>query len=85
MYSMTMATLGWGSWWGAFVLSRLFPDANIGTATVSVVGCVFGVLGLGLAALTIRARRTWLLFSFVAMFANVSLLAMPWLAGGARE
>ncbi|MFT5830222.1 MAG: hypothetical protein ACI9D0_000805 [Bacteroidia bacterium] len=44
------------------------------------VGCA--VPGLLLALMTVRAKRSWLPFAAVAVFANASLLVMPWLLEG---
>ena len=77
---MTLATLGWGTWWLAIFLFRFVPSLNPGLELTSVVSCLFAVVGLGVALLTVRARRTWLLFALVPIFANGSLLFLPWLA-----
>ena len=37
-------------------------------------------MGLVVALLTLRARRAWVLFALVPLFANGSLLFMPWFA-----
>ena len=43
------------------------------------------VFCLAIAALTVRARRTWMVFVMVPLFANGSLFVMPWLASGLIE
>lgn len=81
MVSMSLATFGWAAWWLALIGAKLAPGSAEGLAVAA--GFVSGVLalfGLMIAALTLRARRTWILFVLVPLFANASLLAMPWLA-----
>jgi len=80
MYAMTLATLGWGCWWLALALKKLAPEIAPSFATTATAASVFAVAGLALALLSVRARRSWLLFTAVALFANASLLFLPWLA-----
>jgi hypothetical protein len=81
MVSMSLATIGWAAWWLALIAVKLAPSKGaalvVGATAVSVP---FAFLGLLLAAVTLRARRTWILFVMVPLFANGSLLVMPWLA-----
>jgi hypothetical protein len=80
MVSMCFATLGWGVWWVVLVVAKLWPEGGDAMAvTASVVSDLCALLGLFLAAVTLRARRTWILFVMIPLFANASLLAMPWL------
>jgi hypothetical protein len=79
MLSMTFASLGWGTWW-LLLLGKKLAEDDPGIFLPSVVSTVFAVLGLGVALLTLRARRAWMLFALIPMLANASLLAMPWLA-----
>ena len=55
----------------------LYLPATISTACA--------LLGLSVAILTLRARRAWILFALVPLFANSSLLFVPWLAGELSE
>ena len=80
MLSMTLASLGWGTWWVMLFLRKLAPNLTPGLAVPSTISTVFAVLGLGVAVWTFRARRSWMLFVMVPLLANVSLLCMPWLA-----
>ncbi len=86
MQSMTLATLGWGVWWIGLVLARfapwLAPEFLSGRTLVTALSSVLGGLGLVLALLTVRARRSWLPFAVVAIFANLSLLLLPMLLSG---
>ena len=77
---MTFATLGWGTWWVLLFVHKLVPERELGLFVPSVVSTTFAVLGLGLALLTVRARRSWILFVLVPVFANAGLLFVPWLA-----
>ncbi len=80
MLSMTLASLGWGTWWIVFFLRRIAPELVPGLGIVAAISTGFAVPGLGIAILTLRARRSWLLFVTVPLFANAALLAFPWLA-----
>lgn len=79
MLSMTCASLGWGTWWILLLVKKLSGHAP-GLLLPSVLSILFAALGLGVALLTLRARRSWLLFALIPLLANASLLAMPWLA-----
>ena len=79
MLSMTCASLGWGTWWVLLVVKKLF-DVTPNLLVPSVFSGVFAILGLFVAVVTLRARRSWLLFATIPLLANGSLLAMPWLA-----
>ena len=79
MLSMTLASLGWGTWWVLLLLRRVL-DVTPGLTAPSVVSSVFAVAGLGVAIWSLRARRSWLLFVMIPFLANLGLLFMPWLA-----
>lgn len=80
MLSMTLASFGWGTWWILLFVRRLAPGIDVGLTLPSVVSTVFALLGLGVAVLTVRARKSWLIFTTVPLLANTSLLVVPWLA-----
>ena len=86
---MTLAALGWGVWWTGLVLARfapwLAPDFLSGETLIMVLSVACAVPGLLLALMTVRAKRSWLPFAAVAVFANASLLAMPWLLEGLQR
>lgn len=82
MLGMTLASLGWGSWWVALFLIRFAPAWQPSLSTVSTISCVFAGLGLAVSLLTVRAQRTWLLFACVPLLANASLLFVPWVLRG---
>ncbi len=82
MLGMTLASLGWGSWWVALFLIRFAPEWQPSLGTVSTISCVFAGLGLAVSLLTVRAQRTWLLFASVPLLANASLLCVPWVLRG---
>jgi len=77
---MVLATLGWGTWWCVLLLHRLAPEVRVPLAVPSILATVAAVLGLAIAVLTLRARRAWILFALAPLFANGSLLFVPWLA-----
>ena len=74
---MTLATVGWGLIWASLAVAKLgwTPPAPWIYAAAGVPG----ILGLIYALLTVRARRTWLFMAVVAIFANGSLVALPFL------
>ena len=83
---MTLAAVGWGVWWTGLLLARLAPwlspDFLSGRTLITVLSVACAVPGLLFALSTVRAKRSWLPFAAVAVFANASLLAMPWLLNG---
>jgi len=76
---MMLATLGWGTWWCVLLVRRLAPAREIPLALPASISTAAAVLGLVIAILTLRARRGWILFALVPLFANGSLLFVPWL------
>ena len=80
MLSMTLASLGWGTWWSLLFLRKLAPDYTPGLLVPSTISTLFAIFGLLVAVLTFRARRSWMLFVTVPLLANTSLFFMPWLA-----
>jgi len=78
---MILATLGWGTWWCLLLVHHFAPERKIPLAAASVVSTVLAAAGLVVAILTLRARRSWVLFALAPLFANASLLFVPWLAG----
>jgi len=77
---MMLATLGWGTWWCVLFVRRLAPEHEIPFVLPATISTTAALLGLGIAVLTLRARRAWILFALVPLFANGSLLFVPWLA-----
>jgi len=78
--SMMLATLGWGTWWCVLLLHHFAPGTEIQLGLPTVLSTTAAALGLGVAILTLRARRAWILFALFPLFANASLLLVPWLA-----
>ncbi len=74
---MTLATFGWGLIWAALASSKLGWTPPVDWVYLAAMAP--GILGLVYAFLTIRARRTWLFMAVVAVFANGSLVALPFL------
>jgi hypothetical protein len=81
MLAMSLATVGWSAWWLALLLHRLDVGLAPGFRLTTAVSTSCAILGLGIAILTLRARRTWILFALFPLFANASLLGLPWLVG----
>lgn len=78
---MTLASAGWGTWWILLFLHRFAPGLTPGLGLPGFLSTVFALAGLLVALLTVRARRSWILFSMIPLLANVSLLFVPTLAG----
>lgn len=79
---MILATVGWGVWFVHALLGRLESDLQPSVEVTGVLGAAFGVPGLLLAVLTLRAKRSWVLFVSAPLFANACLLLAPLIAGG---
>lgn len=83
---MTLASLGWGVWWVGLFLARFWPDLApdflSGRTLITALSTILATIGLLLAILTLRAKRSWLPFALVAIFANLSLLLLPFLLDG---
>ena len=78
---MILATLGWSAWWFVLLVHRLAPEEELSLLLPSIVSTVAAVFGLAIALFALRAQRSWILFVLVPLFANGSLLLVPWLAG----
>jgi hypothetical protein len=77
---MMLATVGWGTWWCVLLWHHFFPERPLALSGPAWISTSAAVLGLLVAVLTLRARRAWVLFALVPLFANGSLLFVPWLA-----
>lgn len=77
MLSMSLATLGWGTLWGALALRKLWPAAAPSLFVTLELTWIFALAGFVLALLTLRAGLHWALLTCVPLFANGSLLALP--------
>jgi len=75
MRSMTLATLGWAVVWCSLAASKLGWSAP--ASVVYLVSGVPATVGVLFALTTMRARKTWVMMTAVALFANASLLALP--------
>ena len=74
---MTLATLGWSVVWGTLAAAKLGWVAP--ARWVYVIAALPALAGVWYALLTIRARKIWLLMAAVALFANGTLIALPFL------
>src|SRR5262245_50053615 len=77
--SMSLATLGWSTWWCVLLAHHLAPAVQVPLVWPSALSTAAAVVGLVVAVFTLRARRAWILFTLVPLFANGSLLFVPWL------
>ena len=80
MLSMSLASLGWGTWWVLLFVRKLFGVRPASLEIPGLVSTTFAILGLLVAFWCLRARRSWLLFVMIPVLANGSLLFVPWLA-----
>lgn len=76
---MTFATVAWGIVWGSLGVSKL--GWHIPETWVYAVAFLPASIGLAYALMTVRAKRAWLFMAVIAVFANGSLLALPFLFG----
>lgn len=76
---MSMASLGWAVWWVTLVLARFAPNARPDLRVTEWAAGVFAVIGFAAALWAFRAKLAWLLIMAIALFANGSLLVMPWI------
>lgn len=72
---MTLATLGWGVVWASLGLSRL--GVQVPPLVIYGVSGLLAAAGFAYGVLTMRSRRAWLYMAAVALFANGTLLALP--------
>lgn len=80
MLAMTLASLGWGCWWLELLLWRLWPELAPSPTLVGTFAGLFALAGLVASVLTLRGRnKVWLALAAVPLFANLSLLAVPFL------
>lgn len=78
---MTLASLGWGTWWVLLFLHRFRPGWVPEEPSVpAVISTTFAIAGLLVALFTLRAQRSWLYFVMIPLMANTSLLFVPLLA-----
>ena len=80
MLAMSLASLGWGTWWVALFLRVMVPSLGFGLRVPGFVSVAFALCGLVVVLFTLRAKRSWLWFTLIPLFANASLLLVPWFA-----
>ena len=78
MFAMVMATAGWMSWWISLALVHFAPSLAPGLRATAWVAGAFAAVGFLAAVWSFRARTAWLLILCVPLFANGSLLLVPW-------
>lgn len=79
MLSMTLASLGWGTVWLTVVLMKLAPEWAPGVGAAEWIASLFALAGLACGVFTLRAKLAWILITGVPLFANGSLLVLPWI------
>ncbi|MDZ4775055.1 MAG: hypothetical protein SGI72_18195 [Planctomycetota bacterium] len=84
MFSMSMASLGWAVWWVTLVIARFVPDATPDLRVTEWAAGACAVVGFAAALWAFRAKLAWLLIISIALFANGSLLLMPWIVDAWR-
>ena len=84
MFSMCMASLGWAIWWASFVLLRFAPAAAPDLRVTSWFAGACAAVGFLAAIWSFRAKLAWILFMMIPMFANGSILAVPWVLRSLR-
>lgn len=74
---MSLASLGWATWWIALFLLHFAPEFAPGIKTTSILACSFATIGFLFALYSFRAKLAWLLITAIPLFANGSLLLLP--------
>lgn len=74
---MAFATVGWGVIWASLAASKLGWTPPL--KGIYALSGIPGLVGVWFALLTVRARPAWLLMAGLALFANGTLVAMPFL------
>ena len=74
---MTLASLGWGTWWTTVALLHWFPEQAPSLKTASLIAGSFGLLGLLAAVFSLRARLAWILVTMVPLLANLGVILVP--------
>ena len=74
---MTFASLGWASWWVTALLLHVKPSWTPSIDVTDQLAITFALIGFVAAILSIRARLAWLIVVLVPMFANLSVLLIP--------
>jgi hypothetical protein len=77
MISMTFASLGWASWWVTAALLHWKPLWAPSIDVTDQLAITFALLGFVAALLSVRARLAWLIVVGVPLFANLSVLLIP--------
>ena len=85
MLSMTLATAALGVLGLTVVLMKVAPEHAPRLRTAWWLAQLFAWPGLLLGLLTIRAKRSWLLFAAVPLLANGMLILLPWLVMELRK
>ena len=79
MAAMICATFAWGVWWSAALLYKLDLGWHLSARSTSYIAGAFAAVGILFGFVSIRARRGWADVGALAIFANVSVLGVPWI------
>lgn len=71
-------------WWTTLVIARFVPDATPDLRITEWAAGVCSVVGFLAALWAFRAKLAWILIMSIALFANGSLLFMPWIVDAWR-
>ncbi len=82
---MTLATAGFAIWGATVVWMRAHRASAPSLEAAFLLSSLFSMPGLILGLLTLRAKRSWLLFALVPIAFNTMLLVLPWLLIWLRE
>ena len=83
--SMCLATAGFAVWGATVVWMRADRSSAPSLETAFLVSSLFTMPGVILGLLTMRAKRSWMLFALVPIAFNTMLLVLPWLLIWLRE
>ncbi|MBL8858079.1 MAG: hypothetical protein JNL28_06230 [Planctomycetes bacterium] len=84
MFSMSLASLGWAVWWTTLVILRFSPRTHLDLRIIEWTAGTIAAVGFLAALWCFRAKLAWLLIMSIALFANGSLLMMPWIVDTLR-
>ena len=74
---MILATGGWGVFWCSAIWDRLAEGWAPSPELAYWISTPLALLGFGMAVLTVRSQRSWLLLVSVPLIANGFLVILP--------
>ena len=82
---MCLATAGFAVWGATLVWMRADRPSAPSLEAAFLVSSLFTIPGVILGLLTVRAKRSWILFALVPILFNSMLLVLPWMLIWLRE